>query len=49
MPEQVWSAVWEALATQRGLWGWGDADSLVPWTDDQGREVVPAVVGRPAR
>jgi uncharacterized protein DUF2750 len=37
VPEQVWNA----LAAQRGLWGWGDADGLTPWTDAEGREVVP--------
>ena len=36
-PEQGWAA----LAAARGLWGWGDADGLTPWTDAEGRAVVP--------
>ncbi|MGY1707073.1 hypothetical protein ACI79C_21105 [Geodermatophilus sp. SYSU D00697] len=33
--------VWAALAAAGGLWGWGDADGIVPWTGDDGRDVVP--------
>jgi Protein of unknown function (DUF2750) len=37
----VTEPVWQGLAAARGLWGWGDADGIVPWTGDDGRDVVP--------
>jgi hypothetical protein len=37
----VTEPVWQALAAAGGLWGWGDADGIVPWTGDDGRDVVP--------
>ncbi len=33
--------VWEALAAAGGLWGWGDTDGIVPWTGEDGHDVVP--------
>ncbi|MBB3082092.1 DUF2750 domain-containing protein [Geodermatophilus sabuli] len=33
--------VWRALTADRGLWGWGDDDGIVPWTGEDGRDVVP--------
>ncbi|MGY1623287.1 DUF2750 domain-containing protein [Geodermatophilus sp. SYSU D00965] len=33
--------VWQALAADGGLWGWGDADGIVPWAGEDGRDVVP--------
>ncbi|MGY1643346.1 hypothetical protein ACI782_19750 [Geodermatophilus sp. SYSU D00703] len=33
--------VWRGLADAGGLWGWGDADGIVPWTGEDGRDVVP--------
>ncbi|MGK5115264.1 hypothetical protein [Geodermatophilus sp. CPCC 205506] len=41
MPDQVE----EALAAQQGLWGWGDADGIVPWTGEDGADVVPLWTG----
>ncbi|WP_158550809.1 DUF2750 domain-containing protein [Geodermatophilus sp. TF02-6] len=38
MPQE---RLWRQVAAQRGLWGWGDADGVVPWSDDEGREAVP--------
>ncbi|MFW3170690.1 hypothetical protein [Geodermatophilus sp. CPCC 206100] len=37
MPDQVDAA----LAAQRGLWAWGEADDIVPWSGPDGRDVVP--------
>ncbi|WNV77342.1 DUF2750 domain-containing protein [Geodermatophilus sp. DSM 44513] len=31
----------EALAATGGLWAWGDEDGVAPWTDGEGRDVVP--------
>ncbi|SFK61326.1 DUF2750 domain-containing protein [Geodermatophilus ruber] len=41
MPDDPIAAMWAAARAQGGLWGWGDADGIVPWTDDSGRIVVP--------
>ncbi|TFV52169.1 DUF2750 domain-containing protein [Geodermatophilus sp. DF01-2] len=37
--------VWDDLAAGGGLWAWGDDDGVVPWTDREGREVVPLWTG----
>ena len=35
------SGVWDDLAAAGGLWAWGDEDGVAPWTDGDGREVLP--------
>ena len=35
------SSVWDDLATSGGLWAWGDQDGVAPWTDGEGRNVIP--------
>nr|WP_239522172.1 DUF2750 domain-containing protein [Geodermatophilus sabuli] len=33
------------MAAHGGLWGWGDDDGLVPWTGDDGHDLVPLWTG----
>ncbi|MGY1712160.1 DUF2750 domain-containing protein [Geodermatophilus sp. SYSU D00758] len=35
------AAVWDRLGADGGLWAWGDADGVVPWTRDDGTDLVP--------
>ena len=35
------SGVWDDLAASGGLWAWGDEDGVAPWTDGEGRDVLP--------
>ena len=35
------SAVWADLAATGGLWAWGDEEGVAPWTDGEGRDVLP--------
>jgi hypothetical protein len=35
------SGFWDDLAASGGLWAWGDEDGVAPWTDGEGRDVLP--------
>ncbi len=45
MQDDAAGRVWAAMAAQGWLWGWGDEDGLVPWTGDDGSDVVPLWTG----
>ncbi len=41
MTDPAPSGVWDDLAAAGGLWAWGDEDGVAPWTDGDGRDVLP--------